>query len=239
MDGKNSITTQKKVNTMQEPKPSAVSTAIADSVKTVATKYKTKITILSALVVVFVLALMFTGYKLIARTSGGMTPQSIREISQLATLEFRYRDVISIIEEEEFKLFGLWDIDPGEHILIIQYDGIIKLGIDCGKIKFNEYPASKGGKKRVEIKLPGVELISSETPLNSFEVVVNKGVYTKTTVDMGVFLKEAAKRQGQYNSDTLNGELGKAARENAKKQLQAILESIADVRDNYEIVWVN
>lgn len=190
-------------------------------------------------IVVLILGLLFTSFKLVSRTSGGITPQSIREISQLATLEYRYRDVISIIEEEDFKLFGLWDIDPGEHILIVQYDGIIKLGIDCGKMKFNEYPAGEDGKKRVEIKLPDTELISAETPLNSFEVIVNKGVYTKTTVDIGVFYKEAAKRQEQHNADALGGEMGHAARENAKKQLQAMYQSIDDVRDNYEIVWVD
>ena len=136
-------------------------------------------------------------------------------------------------------MFGLWDIDPGEHILIVKYDGIIKLGIDCGKILFNEYPAAKGEKKRIVIKLPDAELISSETPMGSFDIVINKGVYTKTTVDMGVFFKEAAKRQEQFKQYTLNSEMGKAARDNAKKQLQTLLESTAEVRNNYEIVWFN
>ena len=56
---------------------------------------------------------------------------------------------------------------------------------------------------------------------------------------MGVFFNEAAKRQKQFNDDALKGEMGKTARDNAKKQLQTILESTAEVRDNYEIVWVN
>lgn len=189
-----------------------------------------------ALIVVAVFAL-FTQRQLSTRVSGGMTPQSIREIGQLATLEFRYTDVISIIEEAEFKLFGLWDIDPSEHILIVQYNGIIKLGIDCEKLQINELSAVEGGKRRIEIKLPETIMIASETPMNSFEIIVNKGVYTKTTVDMGVFFKEAAKRQKQFNADALNGELAKAARENAKNQLQALFDSVDEIRNTYEIVW--
>ena len=157
----------------------------------------------------------------------------------MATIEFRYRDVITIIEEEEFMLFGLWDIDPGEHILIVQYDGIIKLGIDCSKILFNEYAEKIDGKTKIEIKLPDAILISSETPQNAFEILVDRGVYTKSTVDLGVFFKEASKRQEQFNSDELNGEMAETARDNAKKQLQAMLESFSEIRDNYDIIWVD
>lgn len=235
MENNNSNNLQEQSGSMQNSNQKAT-----NNVKNTFSIRKTlKLIIILILVAGVVFAVIFTSNKIMTTIGGGMTPQSIREISQLATLEFRYTDIISIIEEEEFKLFGLWDIDPGEHILIVQYDGIIKLGIDCGKILFNEYPAAKGEKKRIEIKLPDVELISSETPMSSFEIVINKGVYTKTTVDMGVFFKEAAKRQKQYNDDALKSELGKTARDNAKKQLQTILESTAEVRDNYEIVWIN
>jgi hypothetical protein len=202
-------------------------------------KYKRRFAVVTIFLVLAIAAIVFTGSRLLSRVSGGMKPQSIREISQLATLEFTYTDIISIIEEEQFKLFGIWDIDPGEHILIVKYRGVIKLGINCDKILFNEYQAESNGKKRVEIKLPDAVLISSETPMDSFEVIVNKGVFTKNTVDLGVFFKEAGKRQAQYDSDAISGELAKTARENAKKQLQGILESFSEIKDNYDLVWVN
>ena len=171
--------------------------------------------------------------------SGGLMPERIKEISELATIEYRYKDVISIIEEEEFKLFGLWDIDPGEHILIVQYGGIIKLGIDFGKLQIHEYATSADGKTRFRIKLPDTIIISSETPLNSFEIIVNKGIYTQTTVDMGVFFEEAGKRQEKLNQDILDGEIAAAARENAKRQIQAFLESVADTSEGFEIIWTD
>ena len=169
-----------------------------------------------------------------------MTPQGIRNIAQLATIEYRYKDVIAISEEKEFLLFGLWDIDPGEHILIVQYDGIIKLGIDCEKIQFTEYEhKSEDGRTRIDIQMPAVELISSEIPMDSFEVIVNRGIFTTTRVDVTVCFEEAAKRQEKYNAEALSGELAQAARDNAKKQLQALFDSFSEIKENYEIVWVD
>ncbi|MDR1764526.1 MAG: DUF4230 domain-containing protein [Lachnospiraceae bacterium] len=170
---------------------------------------------------------------------GGMTFQTIREVSQLATLEYRYRDVIIIAEEEEYKLFGIWDIDPGEHLLIVAYDGIIKLGVDCGQILFNEYAPDGNGKRKLEILLPPTIILSSETPMDSFVVMENRGVYTRATVDYRVFFEEAAKRQKGYGEDVLSGEPGQTARENAKLQLKAMLESLDAVRENYEIVFAD
>ena len=217
----------------QKSSSSSISKKIKKAVKK--TSWKTRLLVLG--LIVAVLAVAFTSYKLITRVGGGMTPQGIRNIAQLATIEYRYRDVIAIVEEEEFMLFGLVDIDPGEHILIMQYDGIIKLGIDCEKILFNEYEPDADGRKRIEIKLPAVELISSETPMSSFKEIVNRGVFTKTKVDVGVFFNEAAKRQEQYNKDALTGDLATTARDNAKKQLQAMFDSFSEIKENYDIVW--
>ncbi|MDR1800596.1 MAG: DUF4230 domain-containing protein [Lachnospiraceae bacterium] len=201
----------------------------------------TLVLVLLILVVAIVFAgIFFTHSKTTTEIGGGMTPQSIKEISQLATLEYRYKDLISITQEEEFKLFGLWDIDPGKYILVIQYDGIIKLGIDCGDIEFTEYPPEiEGGKTKVEIKLPQAIIISSETPMDSFEVLVDTGVFTKKSVDYSVYFEEAARRQEQYNTDILKDEMATTARENAKTQLKTILGSVSEINENYELVWID
>jgi len=166
-----------------------------------------------------------------------MSPQGIREISQLVTLEYRYKDVIVIDEEQVFKLFGVWDIDPGESILIMQYDGIIKLGIDFGKIKINERNVNEEGKTILEIQLPPVEIISSETPPNTFETIINRGIFTKQTIEYETFFKVATEQQERYRSDVLGGEPGTMALENAKRQIQAFIEDISDAQEDYEIIW--
>lgn len=219
---------------------SALKAAIPDAKRLIHKKIKSSIIIVAVIIVAAVVLGVFLRYKGVRIViGGGMTPQSIREISELATLEYRYRDVIAITEEEEFKLFGIWDIDPGEHILIVQYDGIMKLGIDCSEIDFLEHDPVEGEKTKIEIKLPKTKLLSSETPMDSFEVLVDRGVYTKTRVEAQAYFEEAAIRQAQYNTDVLSGELAVTARENAKAQLEAIMNSFSEIRDNYEIIWVD
>ena len=197
------------------------------------------IRLLILFLVVALLGVSFTCYRIISIEGGGMTPQGIRAIAQLSTLEYRYKEVIVLDEQEEFLLFGLWDIDPGESILVVQYDGIIKLGVDCEKIEFTETGSDEDGRTRIEIKMPAAEIISSETPLNSFEVIVNKGVFTKRTVDLANFYNVAGKRQVQRNMEVLQGEFGQTAQDNARRQLQAMFDSFTEIQENYDIVWID
>jgi hypothetical protein len=163
-------------------------------------------------------------------------PIAIREISKLATLEFQYSDIIDIVEEEEFKLFGLWDIDRGEHILIAKYQGIIKLGIDFEDIEINEHPETEDGKVKLDITMPEVEVISSETPFETFEIITNRGIYTKEKVGTEVFIEKIKTQQEIIKADALKGDVAKLALENAKKQVEAFIHSLSD---KYEIVWIN
>ena len=196
-----------------------------------------KLILIIALIVLIVVIGAILIQNIITRVGGGMSPQGIREISQLATLEYRYKDVIIIDEEQVFKLFGLWDIDPGGSTLIMQYDGVIKLGIDFGKIKINERNVNDDGKTILEILLPPVEVISSETPFNTFETLVDRGIFTKQTVSHESFYKVAGERQERYKTEVLNGDIGITALDNAKKQIQAFLEDISSTQQNYEIIW--
>lgn len=168
---------------------------------------------------------------------GGMTPQSIKEIAEFASFEFRYCDVIELVEAHEFKLFGLWDINPGESILIVKYDGIIKLGIDSSEIQITELQPTEEGKTKVEVWLPEIKILSSERPQDSFEIVVNRGIYTKEKIGLEAFFEAAAQRQKEYDAMALQA-YGDSARENAKKQFESLLRQFK-VDEKYEIVWIN
>ena len=95
------------------------------------------ILVLVAIIVIMVAVLyikMGNSFGTVTKVGGGITFEEILDIGQLSTLEYRYRDIIDITEEKQFKLFGL-NSDPREHLLIVQYEGIMKLGIDCEKIQ--------------------------------------------------------------------------------------------------------
>jgi len=178
---------------------------------------------------------LFTRSKNNITKAGGMTPQLIREVGQLVSLEFSYKDVIVIDEPEEFLLFGIWDIDPGEHILIVQYNGTIKLGIDCENLLINvRNPVIEGEKKIIEITLPEVIVIASET--SDFETVFDKGIFTKKSVSYSTYFNVFNERRQQYTDESLIA-LNAQALKSAKAQLEKIVLFSPEIRDNYVIEW--
>jgi len=178
---------------------------------------------------------LFTRSKNNITKAGGMTPQMIREVGQLVSLEFGYKDVIVIDEPEEFLLFGLWDVDPGEHILIVQYNGIIKLGIDCENLLINvRNPVIEGEKKIIEITLPEIIVIAHET--SDFETVFDKGIFTKKSVSYSTYFDVFNERRQQYTDESLIA-LNAQALRSAKAQLEKIVLFSPEIRDNYVIEW--
>jgi len=209
-------------------------------IEDIVAKYKKNRTRLITAVIILAVAVVVAGAiltysKIVIKKGGGMTPQSIKDIAELSTIEFRFKDVIVIDEEEEFKLFGLWDIDPGESILIVQYNGIIKLGIDCADLRINIRAAEAEGEKNViEIKLPPVKVLSYE--MGDWETILEKGFFTKATVSVTTYNKILAEHQAQYKADALN-QLNESARNNAMKQLEKIILFAPEIHDAYTIQW--
>lgn len=173
------------------------------------------------------------------RVDGGITFHTIRDIAELSTLEYAYTESIIITDEAEFKLLGLWDIHPGEKILLARYDGLIKLGIDFSEIKFNDYPPANGEKGRLEIQMPKVKLISSEIVNDSFEVVFQKNIFTTKQITVEEYMDVQNERKKVRDSEIMKSDMPARAMENAKVQVRAILESTSQIRDNYDIIWTN
>lgn len=224
-------------NATKDKTQTTKSSVISKTFKALPMKHKALILALAVMVIVLIALLVLTNRGVKSEVGGGMTPQGIREIAEFASLEFRYSDVIEIVEEQEFKLFGLWDIDPGESILIVRYDGIIKLGIDSKELKFNESQPTPDGKIRVEILMPEIRIISSERPQDSFEIIVNRGIHTKDKIGLEAFFDAAKERQAQHDAEALEA-YSQSARDSAKRQLESLFEQF-NVNENYEIIWVN
>jgi hypothetical protein len=199
------------------------------------TAYIVLIIIILAALTVFYLA-VFPRLKI--NTDSAMTPQGIKEIAELSTLQYDYKEAVVIEEKEEFKIFG-FDIDPGEHILVATYYGTVKLGIDCEDIKINEYAKVEGQKTKVEIKLPEIEILSHETPFDKINIIVDRGIYTGETVQKEKLFALASENQDKLEKDILNSEIADTARENAKDYLMSLFNSFSEIKENYEIVFVD
>jgi uncharacterized protein YajQ (UPF0234 family) len=167
-----------------------------------------------------------------------MTPQGIKKIAELSTLQYDYKEAIVIKEQEEFLILGI-DFDPREHILVATYRGTIKLGIDCKDIKINEHIKTEGQKIKVEIKLPEIEILSHETPFDSINVIMDQGIYTQETVQKEKLFVMASENQAELEKSILDSEIADTARENAKDYLTSLFNSFSEIEENYEIVFVD
>jgi hypothetical protein len=168
---------------------------------------------------------------------GGLSFQEVLKIGKLATLNFHYRDVLEITERKELKLFGL-NLDPRKKYLIVAYEGAIQLGIDCEKIRFTEGADTADGKKKLEITLPPVQLLSSEIYPDSYEVMIDEGVWSKDGIRVTTYIEKVGKQQLERNARIMQGPLVQDAYAQAKLQLETMFSAFSDVRDLYEIVWV-
>ncbi|MDR0991690.1 MAG: DUF4230 domain-containing protein [Ruminococcus sp.] len=171
-------------------------------------------------------------------SDSAMTPQGIKKIAELSTLQYDYKEAIVISESEEFVVLGI-DIDPREHILVATYYGSIKLGIDCKDIKINEYAKVEGQKTRVEIKLPEIQIISHETPFDSINIIIDRGIYTEKTVQKDKLFEIASENQAELEKTILGSENADRAREGAKEYLMSLFSSFSEIEENYEIVFVD
>lgn len=99
-------------------------------------------------------------------TSGRLIGESIREISELATLEYDYTFVGRFKKSRELD-FAFVDVDIPftEKKFIASFNGTIKYGINLKKLA---EPKINNNKKTITFTMPEINLISHEIDLNSF-----------------------------------------------------------------------
>jgi len=160
---------------------------------------------------------------------------------KLNTITYCYTDCIFIEEEEVWKLFGLIDIDPGIRYLGVQYDGIIRLGINLGLdakgVKIDDKSFNEEGKTILKIKLPEVIEMSHEQFRNEEVTLFQFGRFTKKEVSR-VLLNEAyGERKEFYSKKARELGLYEDAKESAQSQLENFLYLIPAIKNNCIIVW--
>jgi hypothetical protein len=199
--------------------------------------------IIATILVIIVLAIAFSILNMIFTNkpippSGGVVESSVRKIGELASLEYGYRNVIPIDDPDEWKLFGLFDIDPGEVFAAIQYDGRIKLGIKLDKIKIEESQNGENEKKSLIIQLPEIVILSHEEIDGSEIEIANFKKFTKRDIDHMRWVEEKSKRRSEIEEDLKKTDIFDQARVSAKERIENLIFAIPDVKSNYVIEWV-
>jgi hypothetical protein len=169
--------------------------------------------------------------------------QQIIEIFEISSLKWNYSDVIVIDEEQEWKLFGLIDIDPGETILVIQYDGRMKLGIDGGingkeLVDTLKVVTNADGEKEIQLTLPPVQILSHEK-VGPAETIFKYGKFTTREISAEQYDKMFELHKEEMVELAHENDLFEQAAESAKKQIENLLMSIPEIKNNYVIEWVD
>ena len=157
----------------------------------------------------------------------------IREINELAVIEYKYRHTSVIDDHDTFKKIIFLDgtsIPFTQKRVIISMDGTIKAGIDADKVTVNTDNRSK----KITIGLPDPQILSNELDENSLYVYLEEDtIFNKVKAQDHSNLRQKIKDESQ-NLAKENGVMEQAT-ERVKLLIRTMLEQIPDIKDNYTI----
>jgi hypothetical protein len=199
------------------------------------------------IVAVAIFAIIFSVYNWFSKSKPVVNQPfwaQVMEEMKLNTITYTYTDAIILSEPEEWKLFNLIDIDPGVRFLAVQYNGIIRLGVDLKKDEDGNggIRLSKGGKDEadrdiVKMKLPEVIEISHEQFRNEEVTIFQEGKYTKSEVSRELLNQTYQERKAHFSIYAREIGLYAQAKESAQSQITDTLMGIPGFNDMYVIKW--
>ena len=150
----------------------------------------------------------------------------ITEIGEFSTAEYNYTNVGSF--ENNLKIKD-WDVPLTTKRFIVQYDGLIKAGIDMSRVSVT---ASAG---IITVTLPDAEILSHEIDENSLMVLdETKNIFNRITIDD--YNTFAAEQKIICEQMALEKGLLETARDNAETALAELISAVPG-SDSYQIVF--
>ena len=184
--------------------------------------------ILILLIVVVLLIIIFINRKTELNTKSQM--YSIEKICELATLECYYHDVAEFKQEAT----GLFQI--GYKKYWIEYNGIVKYGIDAKDIKVNK-PDKKGV---VKIFIPEAKVLSVNVDINSMgDPIVDTGLFTSISIEEKNKAYNQAQETMKSNAEN-DSSLLSQAKNNAQKLIEQYIINVGkQVDKEYSVEWID
>ena len=157
----------------------------------------------------------------------------IQKISELATLEVYYHDV-AYKEEPRNSILGIIG-DYGYYKYWLEYDSIIKVGIDANKVEIQK----PNMLNEVKVKIPEAQVIGEPIELTEYmgEPITDSGFLTsiKPEAKSQALGKAKADLKEEVSNDT---ELLNQARDRAKDFFKNYIESIGkEIGVNYKVIF--
>lgn len=160
---------------------------------------------------------------------------AVDKICELATLECYYHDVAEY-EKQPDGLFKYGLFQYGYKKLWLEYNGVVKIGIDVNEVQVNQ-PNENGV---VRIYVPEARVMEVDVDEYSMsDPIVETGVFTTITSEEKAETFSAAQATMRKNAENDNSMLLQA-RENAKMLLkQYIIHTGEQIGQQYTVEWIN
>ena len=165
----------------------------------------------------------------VAVFDAGAVMEEIRNISELATVEYRYTNVGTLDSSKTFSFID-WKVPFSDKVAIVTMDGVIKAGTDLSqaKVTCNEK------KKVITVTLPEAKILSNELFEQSFKVYEEKdSVWNPITLDESNELRVQIKEKAKQNA--IDNKVLDEAGSRAQQLIQKLIEALPDVKGRYKI----
>ena len=193
-------------------------------------KKKNKISLklmLIVLIVVVLIIIIFVNRKTELNAKPHM--YSIEKICELATLECYYHDVAEFRQDAT----GVFKI--GYKKYWIEYNGIVKYGVDAKDIKVNK-PDKNGV---VKVFIPEAKILSVDVDINSMsDPIVDTGMFTSISIEEKNKAYNQAQEKMKLNSEK-DSSLLSQAKNNAQKLIEQYIINVGKQIDkDYSVEWI-
>ena len=157
----------------------------------------------------------------------GTMQEEVRDIGELATVEYRYTNVGTLDATKKFKFID-WTIPFTKKDAVVTMDGVLKAGIDFSAVKIS----STG--KNITVTIPFAQILSNELDEDSLSVYEESdGLFNRISLEDDSGIRSQIKAKAEQNAR--DNDLLKQARDNAADILRYMIESVPGVKGNYYI----
>lgn len=156
--------------------------------------------------------------------------EEILKIGELATEAYSHTTVGSLDAVEYFKHLG-WKVPGSQKTVLVEMDGMIKVGIDVTKINITTDETTK----TITINIPEAMIISNELFEDTMVVhIEEEGIFNDITLADSSNLRTQIKEKAEQK--VLSSDLFEQAQEEAGQYVCGLIDAVPGIADAYTIV---
>jgi hypothetical protein len=162
--------------------------------------------------------------------------QSVREIGELATLEYSYETVVVFNDQRSINFFNSQLNIPGTaRSFIVKFDGRMRFGIDVGEIRISIAPQNDNHSE-VRVSLPTPTIQTHEVNMDSVELL-DESTGFFVSLELEDYTQRIAERQAEMEAREFTQNLLAQAKDSAENSLRIFLRAVLDEEYTIYFSW--